>query len=189
MKQAWKWIGGLVLTVCVLASLAAFFLFHAVRNNVESRSPELVAISLPAPDLSFQTLDGIGRHLSDYQGKVVFLDLWGTWCIQCVAEMPTVQALYDRYKHDPQVVFLIVSRLDTPQRVQHYANLGGYSLPFFVTRDEDIPPSMYFHQYPATFLYSKDGRIAAQHAGGADWDDTSVRAFIDRLKNATPASN
>jgi thiol-disulfide isomerase/thioredoxin len=182
MKRAWKRIGGVFLALCALAALAGFLLFHVVRGNVESRSPGLVAVSLPAPDLAFQTLDGQKRHLNDYKGKVVFLDLWGTWCIQCVAEMPTVQALYDRYKNDPEVVFLIVSRLDTPQRVEQYARLGRYSLPFFVTRDEDIPSSMYFHQYPATFLYSKDGRIAAQHAGGADWDNPSVRAFIDRLK-------
>ncbi|MEG9433730.1 TlpA family protein disulfide reductase [Terriglobus sp. ADX1] len=183
MKRAWKWIGGTFIVLCVLVALAGFLLFHAVRRNVESRSPGLVAVSLPAPDLAFQTLDGHARHLSDYKGKVVFLDLWGTWCIQCVAEMPTVQALYDRYKNDPEVIFLIVSRLDTPQRVEHYARLGHYSLPFFVTRDEDIPPSMYFHQYPATFLYSQDGRIAAQHAGGADWNDPSVSAFIDGLKS------
>ncbi|WP_052200724.1 TlpA disulfide reductase family protein [Terriglobus sp. TAA 43] len=183
MKRAWKWIGGTFIVLCVLVALAGFLLFHAVRRNVESRSPGLIAVSLPAPDLAFQTLDGHERHLSDYKGKVVFLDLWGTWCIQCVAEMPTVQALYDRYKNDPEVIFLIVSRLDTPQRVEHYARLGHYSLPFFVTRDEDIPPSMYFHQYPATFLYSKDGRIAAQHAGGADWNDPSVSAFIDGLKS------
>lgn len=188
MKRAGKWIGGVLLAVCVLACLAGLFLFHAVRRNVESRSPKLVAISLPAPDLSFQTLDGKEQHLSDYKGKVVFLDLWGTWCIQCVAEMPTVQALYDHYKQDPQVVFLIVSRLDTPQRVQHYARLGNYSLPFFVTRDDNVPPSMYFHQYPATFLYGKDGRIAAQHAGGADWNDASVHAFIDGLKDASTDS-
>ncbi|MEK6396797.1 MAG: redoxin domain-containing protein, partial [Terriglobus sp.] len=124
MKRAWKWIGGVVLTLFVLAALAGILLFHALRRNVESRSPGLVPVSLPAPDLAFQTLDGQERHLSDYKGKVVFLDLWGTWCIQCVAEMPTVQALYDRYKNDPEVVFLIVSRLDTPQRVEHYAHLG-----------------------------------------------------------------
>ena len=182
MKRVWKWIGGVFLSLCALALLVGFFLFRVVRRNVESRSPGLVAVSLPAPDLSFQTLDGQERHLSDYKGRVVFLDLWGTWCIQCVAEMPTVQRLYDRHRNDPEVVFLIVSRLDMPQRVANYARFGHYSLPFFVTRDEDLPSSMYFHQYPATFLYSKDGRIAAQHAGGADWDDPSVPAFIDELE-------
>lgn len=182
MKRSFKWIGSIVLVLGVLVTLSGFLLVHAVRKNVESRSPGLVAVSLPAPDFAFQTLDGHERHLSDYRGKVVFLDLWGTWCIQCVAEMPRVQALYNRYKNDPDVVFLIVSRLDTPQRVEHYARLGGYSLPFFITRDNDIPPSMYFHQYPATFFYSRDGRIAAQHAGGADWDDPSVSTFINGLK-------
>ncbi len=42
---------------------------------------------------------------------------------------------------------------------------------------------MYFNQYPATFLYSKDGRIAMEHAGGANWADPSVISFIDELKN------
>jgi thiol-disulfide isomerase/thioredoxin len=182
MRRTWKWIAATLLCLCVAALGAGLFLFHQVRKRVEARSPHLVAVSLAAPDLSFQTLDGQARHLSDYKGKVVFLDLWGTWCLQCVAEMPTVQQLYLHYKDDPQVVFLILSRLDTPKQVERYARLGGYTLPFFVTRDEDIPPSMYFHQYPATFLYSKDGRIAMEHAGGADWADPSVISFIDGLK-------
>jgi thiol-disulfide isomerase/thioredoxin len=164
------------------ALVAGLYLFHLVRQRVNANSPHLVPVSLPATDLNFQTLDGQTRHLNDYKGKVVFLDLWGTWCIQCVAEMPTVQKLYAHYKDDPQVVFLIVSRLDTPQKVTRYARLGNYTLPFFVTRDDDIPPSMYFNQYPATFLYSKDGRIAMEHAGGANWADPSVVAFIEGLK-------
>lgn len=185
MTRAWKWIAATLLSLCVIALGVGLFLFHQVRRKVEARSPHLVGVSLPAPDLNFQTLDGQARHLSDYKGKVIFLDLWGTWCIQCVAEMPTVQQLYLHYKDDPQVAFLIVSRLDSPQQVTRYARLGGYSLPFFVTRDEDIPPSMYFNQHPATFLYSKDGWIAAEHAGGADWDDPSVISFIDGLKRRT----
>jgi thiol-disulfide isomerase/thioredoxin len=182
MRPAWKWITATLPALCVVALAVGLFLFHLVRETVEARSPHLVAVSLPAPDLDFQTLDGQARHLSDFKGKVVFLDLWGTWCLQCVAEMPTVQELYSHYKDDPQVVFLIVSRLDSPQQVARYAHFGGYTLPFFVTRNDDIPPSMYFHQYPATFLYSKDGRIAMEHAGGADWADPSVIAFIDDLK-------
>lgn len=183
MKRAWKWIAASLFLLSVTALAAGFFVFHRLRERIEARSPHLVAISLPAPDLIFQTLSGQNRHLSDFKGKVVFLNLWGTWCVQCIAEMPTVQRLYSHYKDDPKVVFLIVSRLDTPQQVERYARLGGYTLPFFVTRDDNIPPSMYFQQYPATFLYSKDGRIAMEHAGGADWADPSVIAFIDGLKD------
>ena len=183
LRRTWKWFPATLLSLSVVALAASLFLFQLVRKRVEARSPHLIAVSLPAPDLTFQALDGQARHLSDYKGKVVFLDLWGTWCLQCVAEMPTVQQLYLHYKDDPNVVFLIVSRLDTPQQVTRYAHLGGYTLPFFVTRNEDVPPSMYFNQYPATFLYSRDGRIAMEHAGGANWADPSVISFIDELKN------
>lgn len=183
MRRTWKRIVVTLLSLCVVVLGVGLFLFHSVRKRVEAHSPHIVPVSLPAPDLTFQTLDGQARHLSDFKGKVVFLDLWGTWCIQCVAEMPTVQQLYLHYKDDPQVVFLVVSRLDTPQQVARYARLGGYTLPFFVTRNDDIPPSMYFGQYPATFLYSKDGRIAMEHTGGADWADSSVISFIDELKS------
>ncbi len=183
MRRAWKWIASTLLSLCIAAVAVGLFLFHRIRKNVEVRSPHMSAISLPAPDLNFQTLNGQALHLSDFRGKVVFLNLWGTWCIQCIAEMPTVQKLYSHYKDDPKVVFLIISRLDTPQQVERYARVSGYTLPFFVTRDDNIPPSMYFQQYPATFLYSKNGRIAMEHAGGADWADPSVIAFIDDLKN------
>jgi len=183
MKKAWKWTAAALLSLCLVALTAGVFLFRLVKKKVAGRSPHLVAQSLPAADLTFWTLDGQVRHLTDFKGKVVFLDLWGTWCIQCIAEMPMVQQLYSHYKNDPQVVFLIVSRLDTPQAVEHYAHRTGYTLPFYVTRDDEIPASMYFHQYPATFLYSKDGRLAAQHAGGADWADASVLEFIDNLKS------
>jgi thiol-disulfide isomerase/thioredoxin len=183
MKKTWKWIAATLLSLCLVALAAGLFFFHLVRKRVSERSPHLVAQSLPAADLTFWTLDGQARHLSDFKGKVVFLDLWGTWCLQCVAEMPTVQDLYSHYKNDPQVIFLIVSRMDTAQAVERYAHRTGYTLPFYVTRDDEIPASMYFQQYPATFLYSKDGRIAAEHAGGADWADPSVLEFINNLKS------
>ncbi|HEY0795024.1 MAG TPA: TlpA disulfide reductase family protein [Acidisarcina sp.] len=125
MRGTWKWIGAALLSFTVVGLVVGLFLFYLVRKKIEARPPHLMAVSLPAPDLSFQTLDGRVRHLSDFKGKVVFLDLWGTWCVQCIAEMPTVQQLYLHYKDDPQVVFLIVSRLDKPQQVARYARLGG----------------------------------------------------------------
>jgi thiol-disulfide isomerase/thioredoxin len=140
-------------------------------------------VSASADDLVYSTLDGEVEHLSSAKGQVVFLDLWGTWCIQCVAEMPTVQKLYDRYRGDPRVKFLIVSRMDSPAAVRAYARRNRLSLPFYVMRDEDIPESMRLNQYPATFIYAKDGSLEAEHVGAANWSDPSVSACIDALKN------
>jgi thiol-disulfide isomerase/thioredoxin len=182
MRRVLKWIAGVFASLALIAIVCGMLLLHIVRKRVEAHAPHLIADNVPESDFVFHTLDGQPKKLSDYKGKVVFLDLWGTWCIQCVAEMPTVQQLYDHYRNDPQVVFLIVSRMDTPQAVQSYARRGNYTLPFYVMHDEDIPPSMFLQQYPATFFFLPDGTLVAHHAGGADWSNPSVIEFIDSLK-------
>jgi hypothetical protein len=48
-----------------------------------------------------------------------------------------------------------------------------------VTRDDDVPGSMYLGQFPAILIYARDGSIAAHHAGASDWSDQSVIKFID----------
>ena len=93
-----------------------------------------------------------------------------------------MQRLYEHYRNDPDVTFLIVSRLDSPSAVRSYSWRNHLDLPFYVTRDEDIPESMQLNQFPATFLYAKDGSLVSKHVGAADWSDGSVIAFIDRLK-------
>jgi len=173
-----------LLSLILFAAASALLLFKLVQHRVAAhmRPPHLKLQPEPASDLLYRTLDGAPQHLSSNQGQVVFLDLWGTWCVQCVAEMPKVQKLYDHYKDDPHVKFLIVSRWDSPSTVRSYAHRNHLDLPFYITRDEEIPPSMQLNQFPATFLYTKDGSLAAKHVGAADWSDRSVIAFIDQLK-------
>lgn len=184
MKRFWSRLLVIVCSLILLAtvSVLGFFKWAEIRVASRLQPPKLHLESRTVPDLPFRTLEGKPRNISEFQGKVVFLDLWGTWCIQCVAEMPTVERLYQHYRNDPNVEFLIVSRMDSPSAVQAYAHRNHLDLPFYITRDEDVPSSMYLYQYPATFLYARDGSIAAQHAGAADWSDQSVIAFIDRLK-------
>jgi thiol-disulfide isomerase/thioredoxin len=172
------------LSLLMLAAATALLVFKLVQRRVAAhmRPPHLKLSLEPASDLVYRTLDGAPQQLSSTKGQVVFLDLWGTWCVQCVAEMPTVQKLYDHYKDDPQVKFLIVSRMDQPSAVRSYAHRNNLSLPFYLTRDEDIPTSMQLNQFPATFLYAKDGQLVSKHVGAADWSDRSVIAFIDQLK-------
>ena len=174
-----------LLTLTFVAALTGLaflkFVVHKIVTN--EQPPHLVYDPQPAPDLVYRTLDGQPRHLASTKGKVVFLDLWGTWCIQCIAEMPTVQQLYNHYRNDPNVEFLIVSRMDSPSAVRSYARRNHLDLPFYITHDDDIPSTMQLHQFPSTFLYDHGGRMAAQHTAAADWSAPSVIAFIDNLKS------
>jgi thiol-disulfide isomerase/thioredoxin len=184
MNKLLRRIGVAVVSLVLLAACGGLLFFKFVQRRIaaNARAPHLEIRPEAASDMVYRTLDGEQQHLSSTKGQVVFLDLWGTWCVQCVAEMPTVQKLYDHYKNDPEVRFLIVSRLDSPKSVRSYAWRNRLDLPFYVTEDEDIPQSMQLNQYPSTFLYAKDGSLVAKHVGAADWSDRSVISFIDQLK-------
>jgi thiol-disulfide isomerase/thioredoxin len=173
-----------VLSLTLLTAASGLLVFKFIQHKVAGnmRPPHLQLQPEPPSDLTYRTLDGAPQLLSSNKGQVVFLDLWGTWCVQCVAEMPKVQKLYDHYKDDPQVKFLIVSRMDSPSTVRSYARRNHLDLPFYITKDKDIPRSMQLNQFPSTFLYAKDGRLVSKHIGAADWSDRSVISFIDRLK-------
>ena len=171
-------------SLLLLAGCTGLLLFKFVQRRIAAnmQPPHLQLRPEVASDLVYRTLNGEQQHLSATKGRVVFLDLWGTWCVQCVAEMPTVQKLYDHYRNDTQVKFLIVSRLDSPSAVRFYAHRNHLNLPFYITQDEDIPQSMQLNQYPSTFIIAKDGALVFKHVGAADWSDRSVISFIDQLK-------
>ena len=182
-----KILGRIALTL-ILVSLVggsiALLGFKLVQYHiaVNAHAPHLRFQPEAASDLTFRTLDGQPQHLLPNNNQVVFLDLWGTWCVQCVAEMPAIQSLYNHYRNDPQVKFLIVSRWDSPNAVRSYARRNHLDLPFYVTRDGEIPASMQLHQFPSAFILAKNGTLISEHTGAADWSAPSVISFIDRLK-------
>jgi hypothetical protein len=65
--------------------------------------------------------------------------------------MLPVQKLYNHYRNNPDIEFLM-SRLDSPLAVLSYAHRNHLSVPFYVTRDEDVPGSMNLGQFPAAFI-------------------------------------
>ena len=189
MRKRWKQLLLAFGLICALITAAALGLFKMAERHVAQQlaPPDLQPFNppRPLPYLSFTGLDGKVLPISSLRGKVVFLDLWGTWCIQCVAEMPTVQALYNKFRNDPNVAFVIASRLDSPAAVRAYARRHRYDLPFYIIDDRDVPPSMQLGQYPETFLISRNGNLVAQHTGGANWSANSVVKTLKQLE-ATP---
>jgi thiol-disulfide isomerase/thioredoxin len=179
----WKW--WLLATPVAMVLLAAlgFLMVRTLEMKIAEsfKAPQIAERETrPAADYDFryETLDGQTHRLSELRGKVVFANFWGTWCIRCVAGMPTIQKLYDTLINDPAVVFVVASRLDTPATIRLYAKYGHYDLPFDTIKDSDIPAAMQCNQYPTTFIFVKDGSLAETQVGGADWAAPSVSEAI-----------
>lgn len=69
----------------------------------------------PAPDFELPDSSGTGHRLSDYKGKIVYMDFWGTWCPPCIQEVPDALALQEKYKNEPVVFLYIALEYGEPQ--------------------------------------------------------------------------
>lgn len=125
-------------------------------------------IDRPAPELkSFVDLKGNLVDPASLRGKVIFIDFWATWCVPCMQEMPYVQKLYDQFKDNPDVVFMIVNSgaKNTLQDAQNWKGNQTYSFPVYYNTDAAIGEKFGFNIIPATYVIDKQGRIRFANIG------------------------
>ncbi len=114
---------------------------------------------------------------NDTEGKVVFINFWATWCPPCIAEMPTLQALYDDY--NDKVVFLFVTN-DDFETVNKFKLKKEFNFEVFQPISEP-PQTLITSSIPRTFIIDKSGAIVVDESGAIDWNSKKVRNQLDEL--------
>jgi len=130
-------------------------------------------------DIQFQSLDGKNYNFSSAKGKVIFLNMWATWCPPCVAEMPAIQELYDKYKNNENIEFLMVTT-DDHQKVMQFVKRKGYTFPVYFNQYR-LPDAFQFNSLPTTFVVSKSGEVIINQVGAANWSGDKMIETLDRL--------
>ncbi len=143
-------------------------------------SPSKVEVGSPAPDFVLRGLDGTQYRLSDLRGKVVFVNLWATWCPPCREELPSMVRFYQEY-HGRGVEILAVSE-DRDVGAVRRAILR-YGIPFPVLMDED---KRVYNLYratgvPETHLIDRRGILRRTVIGPFDWTALEVRETVEAL--------
>ena len=121
---------------------------------------------IPAPDFTLTDQLGNTHTLSEYKGKIVFLNFWATWCPPCRAEMPYIQELYNENINDPEsdVVILGVAfpghgkETDT-EGIIEFLNKNGYTYPTVMDTEGELIYSYYITAYPTTYMIDRAGNI------------------------------
>ena len=133
----------------------------------------------PAPDFKLTSLDGKPLTLADFQGKVVFLNFWATWCGPCRAEVPDLVALQERYKDHLQIIGLDVDDDDTAE-IQKYVKETGIDYPVAMTPDDLRVQYGGIPALPTTFILDTEGRVVQKHVGYTDPElyETEIRALL-----------
>ena len=134
-----------------------------------------------APEFSLSDLSGRTIRLANLKGRVVFLNVWTTWCEPCREEMPSMQALYERL-HGPDFEMLAVSA-DQEGRAVVERFVRDFALTFPVLPDPDLQIAGRYGVtgYPETFIIDRNGRVLAHQIGPRQWDAPQSHTVLRRL--------
>ena len=92
-----------------------------IKNSTLSQGqPERPEYAIQAPDFTLRTVQGDLFNLSDYKGKVVLLNFWGTWCGPCRREIPDFNKLHDKYQKDGLEIVGITITSGSPERIYNF---------------------------------------------------------------------
>lgn len=147
---------------------------HFVTDSQKARFAKLVANfddnsrGSDAVDFKFSDINGKEVSLSDFKGKIVYLDFWATWCGPCLQEIPHMVKLEKEYRDNPNIVFMTVS-VDKEKDKQKWINMvtkkemKGVHL-FAGEHSEAIRSSYNIQGIPRFVLIGKDGKIISSQA-------------------------
>jgi peroxiredoxin len=147
----------------LLPFLLSILLLLAACAPIAVPLPDLSG-SAPPPDVAFTTPDGETVQLSDYQGNVLFVNFWGTYCPPCLDEMPDLQAAYENLAADDFVI-LGVDVEESPEKVTSWTQENGITFPIAISDDGTINPVLGLHRMPTTWFIDADGILRGKIEG------------------------
>jgi peroxiredoxin len=153
----------------------------------------LAALALPAsaqslkpwqggatPPLELADVDGKSHRLADYEGKVVLVNFWATWCGPCREEMPSMEELREMLQGKPFVV-LAVNVGEGGRVARGFADKMALRFPLLLDRDTKTTKAWGARILPASFIIGPDGAVRYSYLGAVDWTAADVRSAIERL--------
>lgn len=130
----------------------------------------------------FAGADGATRNLAAYRGKVIFLNVWASWCAPCVAEMPSIESLYADLKNDEEVEFLLISVDEDFDDAKDFVESREMDLPIYHYRGKD-PDIFDSDVVPTTYVITPSGKMAMEKKGMAKYDTDNFKAYLEKLKD------
>jgi peroxiredoxin len=182
MKKAIK-----ILVLLPVVILAGVLVLGALGGGEKTRKRQArPSIGEPARDFTYPGLDGRDVSLSDYYGtKVVFVNIWATWCTECKKELPTVQALYERFRgEDFEVLAVSIDALGE-KAVAPFMKEMGLTFPALLDTAGSVQLLYGTTGVPESFIIDKKGRVAFVEIGAGDWREPEKQALVQSLVSET----
>ncbi|MEE9146064.1 MAG: TlpA disulfide reductase family protein [Candidatus Tectomicrobia bacterium] len=179
--------------VTLLWLAPALLLLAFVAYGVLTRPPAALddttpRVGQPLSDFTLPDLQGTMVHLEALRGKVVFINIWATWCPPCVEEMPTMQRLYDRlHARGLEVLAISIDPLGA-QVVGPFMQQYRLTFPALLDPAGSIERLYRTGGVPESFIVDKRGLLVEKVVGPRDWSHPRMIAMFDRLLATSEAA-
>jgi peroxiredoxin len=162
--------------------LAAFFVYKQATQIGEAG---IINVGQQAPDFVLKDENGNRLKLSDYQGKLVFLHFWASWCPPCVKEAQDLERLKNVMKDKPFQMLAVSIDVDE-DAVHEFDKQYEVTLPAVLDPGQQVARGLYkITGQPETFLISPKGVVLKHIIGPVPWSNAQVLA---RIESMLPAS-
>lgn len=171
----------------IIISLVSFWLIAKSNENSSSArasagnappSAVPVEVEFTAPQIQLTALDGRLVNLADYKGQVVLLNNWAIWCPPCKAEMPVLQAYYDKYKEQDFTIIAIEAG-EAPEDVQAFVKQYQLTFPVWPDPEQQAMQAFQAFNLPNSYVIDRTGVVRLAWTGAIS--EAMLEKFVTPL--------
>ena len=138
----------------------------------------------PLPPMKLQDLDGKAISADQFKGNIVVLDFWATWCLPCIAEIPSLNRLQEKYASKGVKVVGVALASGEADEVKPF--VGKNKMKYTVLMgDDDQVYDMNVVAFPTTYLVTRDMKVFRKYLGAGPRKSAELEADIQKLLSRT----
>jgi len=180
----------LLFTAMTFSGAAALFLFNAkLLAKTDSMAldrllSKMDVIKVPPDDdpvkIDLKDMNGNNISLSDFRGKIVFLNFWTTWCPTCRIEMPSMEKLHQKFK-DGDFAMVTINLQESASEVKAFFKIFNLTFTALMDSTGEVGASFGIRAIPTTYILNKTGRMIGRVSGPREWDSKASIALFEKL--------
>ncbi len=144
-------------------------------NNTETKKPAVVYTDTAVKKISLTDLENNSIRMEQYQGKIIFLNFWATWCKPCKEEMPSIASAQDRLKNE-NIIFILASP-ENVDEIEAFKKNNPYNFQYARVENSE---ELNIQALPTTFIYNTNGVLVFSEMGFRKWDEESNLNIIQK---------
>ncbi len=169
--------------ILIVGGLSAIFWMSAKTATPRETTnaygaPALAQKGGTVTDFTIGSLNNGQISLADYEGDVIIMNFWATWCPPCRAEMPAIDRFYEAYK-DEGLVVLAINEEESEETVRPFIQANNFSFPVLLDTEGRVAQQYSTRSFPTTFIIDRQGVI--QHVQTGEISEAELERIVKPL--------